>query len=230
MNQLDGKPTKKNLETVLKNCMKGVSRPPALSFGDITEPLQQLNLSQNEVSQVEPLHDLKGHIKNHGNYFLNMFLKQLKKFSKTKLKLHLAPLRTHRGCDYRLSVILVCQRLKDQVSKEVDELLYTLKEIARLAYLNSEERTPKSVLRLYNMTYLHALRCVQLFGLNPKLRKIYGTYYHAIVTHLPEHSRIIAPSSLHTESEERIFNSLRGIGRDTTDRLQTSVRDVGIVR
>ena len=64
------------------------------------------------------------------------------------------------------------------------------------------------------MTFLHALRCIQVFGEKPKFAKIYGSYFHSIVKHLPEHARIISPSSLYTESEERIFNALRGIGRD----------------
>jgi len=86
-------------------------------------------------------------------------------------------------------------------------VLYSLKEIGRLAYLESIKRSPKSILRLYNMTY-----------------------FHSIVTHLAEHMRIIAPSSLYTESEERIFNALRGIARDSTNRSQESVRDIGIMR
>ena len=43
--------------------MAGVSRKPALSFG-VKETMVQLNLVSFEVSPVEPLHDLKRHIKN----------------------------------------------------------------------------------------------------------------------------------------------------------------------
>ena len=80
------------------------------------------------------------------------------------------------------------------------------------------------------MTFLHALICIPVFEEKPKFAKIYGTYFHSIVKHLPEHARIISTSSLYTESEERIFNALREIGRDATNRLQSSVRDIGIVR
>lgn len=73
--------------------------------------------------------------------------------------------------------------------------------------------------------------CNQIFGKRPhKLSKFYGTYYHALTTHLPEVNRMIAPSSLHTESEERIFSSIRGIVRSTSSRTMESIRDVGIVR
>ena len=47
---------------------------------------------------------------------------------------------------------------------------------------------------------------------------------------MPEVNRIIAPSSLYTESEERIFSAIRGIGRSTSNRTPESIRDVGIVR
>ena len=113
-------------------------------------------------------------------------------------------------------------RLQGQVPIEIEELLYSLKEVGRLACMSATDRTPKSILRLYNVSFVHALRCVQVFGDKPKLTKIYGTYYHSIVTHMAEHYHIIALSSLYTKSEERIFNVLRGIARDTTCLLYTS--------
>uniref|UniRef100_A0A7M5XAN4 Uncharacterized protein n=1 Tax=Clytia hemisphaerica TaxID=252671 RepID=A0A7M5XAN4_9CNID len=60
----------------------------------------------------------------------------------------------------------------------------------------------------YSVTFLHFRRCMDIFGEKPK----------------------IALSSLYTESEERIFNALRGIGKDTSNRHRESVRDIGIVR
>ena len=73
--------------------------------------------------------------------------------------------------------------------------------------------------------------CNQIFGKKPQqLSKFYGTYYHALTTHLSEVNRMIAPSSLYTESEERIFSSIRGIVRSTSSRSMESIRDVGIVR
>lgn len=217
INDVEGKPIKKNLEATLKHEMKGISRPPALCCGDVNESLDELNLGRYEVSQVEPLHDLKGHIKNLWEILPEHVPVETNKVMKNEIEVALGENKdTYRGCDYRLSVIVVYQRLKGLIPQEIEELLYTLKGIGRLAYQNSEERSPKSILRLYNMTFLHALRCIQVFGEKPKFAKIYGSYFHSIVKHLPEHARIISPSSLYTESEERIFNALRGIGRDAT--------------
>lgn len=111
------------------------------------------------------------------------------------------------------------------------ELLYTLTEISRLAYLPADKRTPKLILRCYNVTYKHAKICNQVFSKRPKrMPKFYGVYYHSLTTHLPEVFRIIAPSSLYTENEERIFSVIRGIVKSTSNRSKESIRDVGIVR
>ena len=50
-------------ERLLKEHLAGVSRKPALLFGS-HESMCALNLGNYEVSPIEPLHDLKGHIKN----------------------------------------------------------------------------------------------------------------------------------------------------------------------
>ena len=80
------------------------------------------------------------------------------------------------------------------------------------------------------MTFKHTILCNQVFGKFPKLTKFYGIYYHSLTVHLAEINRLIAPSSLYTESEERIFSAIRGIGRSTSNRTPESIRDVGIVR
>ena len=96
--------------------------------------------------------------------------------------------------------------------------------------MKSVDRAKNTILRCYNVTFKHALLCNEIFGPKPKLEKFYGIYYHSLTTRLPEVNRIIAPSSLFTESEERIFSSLRGIGKSTSSRTPDSIRDVGIVR
>ena len=121
--------------------------------------------------------------------------------------------------------------MKDKLPKEIKELIYTLQEICRLAYLKSQERSPKSILRLHNVTFQHANLCFQIFGKSPqKLQKMYGIYFHANINHLPIVARIISPSSLDTESEERIFGALRGITLATSSRSSDSIRDTGIIR
>ena len=59
---------------------------------------------------------------------------------------------------------------------------------------------------------------------------MFGIYFHTITTHLPEVARVIAPSSLHTENEERLFADLNGIVKSTSSRSKESIRDSCIVR
>ena len=49
------------------------------------------------------------------------------------------------------------ERLKSKLPAEIKELIYTLMEISRLSYENALKRSPKSILRLYNMTFLHSV-------------------------------------------------------------------------
>ena len=136
----------------------------------------------------------------------------------------------YRGADFRLSAILVHRQMKPKFPSEVSDLTYSLIEISRLVYQPALKRSPKSILRLYTMSFLHSVRCKQIFGQFPKLGKFYGEYYHSILDHFAFVQRIIAPSSLHTESEERLFGTFRLIGLATSGRGVDSVRDIGIVR
>ena len=61
---VSGKGNKDEVDRILKHNLSGLSRAPAMTFGNLTVPLKDLNLENYEISPVEPLHDLKGHIKN----------------------------------------------------------------------------------------------------------------------------------------------------------------------
>ena len=60
--------------------------------------------------------------------------------------------------------------------------------------------------------------------------KLFGVYFHSLTCHLPEISRIIAPSSLHCENEERMFSDITAISRSTSSRTCHSIRDNAILR
>ena len=89
----------------------------------------------------------------------------------------------YQGRDYCLSVILFSQHLVGTLLKDIEELLFTLMEIGRLAYLKAQERCPKTILRLYNVCYINFLRCICVFGKKPKIAKTYGVYFHSLVVH-----------------------------------------------
>ena len=58
------KPTKMQMESILKKHLSGTSRTPAMCYGTVSTEVSSLNLGSYEISPVEPLHDIKGHIKN----------------------------------------------------------------------------------------------------------------------------------------------------------------------
>ena len=223
----ENKPAK---EQRLKQELSGVARLPALSFGSIDKKMSELNLQSYEVSPCEPLHDTKGHIKNVWEALLDVLDGNDKRIFQESLQNCYGSKAKVRGSDYRYSTIIVYNNLKDSCSRKIKELLYTLQEINRLAYQKSTKRSPKYILRIHNVTFRHAVACISVFGKNPKLTKLYGQYFHSITTHLPEVARIISPSSLHTEQEERIFSALNGISASTSSRKLESLRDNNIIR
>ena len=182
--------------------------------------MKQLNLENYEISPVEPLHDIKGHIKNIWDILPVVLQKETKKLFANALKTCFGNKWKIRGCDYRLSVLIIYSHLKQVLTEDIRYLLITLVEISFYAYKKANERTPKSLLRLFNVSFTHGLLCKSIFGhiTDPKYSSFFGTYFHSIVTHLPEIARIIAPSSLHSESEERMFSDLNSIGLAASSR------------
>lgn len=137
-----------------------------------------------------------------------------------------------RGADYRFAIIMLFHNLKEHCTEDIRDLLHTLVQISHFCYAKSDSRSPKSILRLYNTTFKHAMLCINSLTQQKIItqQKLYGIYFHSLTSHLPQMSRIIAPSSLHTEDEERLFSSVNGISRSTSSRAKESIRDNSIIR
>ncbi|XP_057310151.1 uncharacterized protein LOC130648136 [Hydractinia symbiolongicarpus] len=123
--------------------------------------------------------------------------------------------------------------MKNNCRNKIEDLLYTLMEIVRLAYMKSQKRSPKFILRIHNVTFQHAMLCQSVLGNNLKTitkEKLYAIYFHSLTAHLPEVSRIVAPSSLHSENEEQLFSKINQISLGTSSRTLESIRDNSIVR
>lgn len=124
-------------------------------------------------------------------------------------------------------MIITHDKMKE-ASKEVQELLYTLKEICRLCYLKEIDISSKTILRLYNLSFIHVTSCIGIFGKNPKLKSFYGIY--SFSSHMAFINRIIVPSSLNIENEGRIFRTIKNIALTTSSRNRNLIRDNGIIR
>ncbi len=90
------------------------------------------------------------------------------------------------------------------VSEKIKQLLCTIVKISQILYLTDSLRTPKTVLQLYNTSWLHHELCRELIP-KPKDR-LYGAYFHDLVVHAPPQYQIVCLRSTNAESTEREFS------------------------
>ena len=118
------------------------------------------------------------------------------------------------------------------MSEKVQILLDTMTEVSIILYAKPEERCPRSILRLHNQTFLHAIACEEVIG-KPQIlteKKFYGRYLHSLVVHAPIQHRIICSRSTNTEQQERHFSTLSSISVTTSRRRPGEIITPGIIR
>lgn len=123
--------------------------------------------------------------------------------------------REMKGTDCRLNLIKVAHLLWNWQESAEGRRLYSmvmaLVEIQKAAYATESDRTPKSILRLYNQAFKFSLLSIELLS-DPKcnsLRAIFGMPYHCLTIHLPEMLRLVSGRSIVAEHAERQFNKIR---------------------
>ena len=212
--------TKEELQNLLKEELHGVQRVPALLYQNPTLPLDSINCGDYKVLGFEPLHDISHHIEN----VLSELPEHLPKKEASELnaliEFCLRGKETKRAFDYRCALILISNQIRHKINAQAQLLLDTLVEIQEIAYNSDAQRTPRSVLRLHNLTWYHAMLCQRVIG-NFKLkkltvRKFYGTYFHNITSYAPIQNRLISGRSANTEEQERVFNAITNITRTTS--------------
>ena len=113
------------------------------------------------------------------------------------------------------------------------KILTTLCEIQRILYAGEKERNAESVLRLHNMTFIHACLIREVIGSNVKTiteRDLWGKYSHALIYHSPIMYRIVSGKSANAAQGERIFNTLKQITRTTSNQQPDSTLLNNIIR
>ncbi|KAL9978427.1 hypothetical protein ACROYT_G015941 [Oculina patagonica] len=120
----------------------------------------------------------------------NLHLDDEKKLFVETLSLVLGTKDKLRGSDYReTSIAKFAKQLREMCSS----YLANKAEITQLLYAKVEERCQKSILRLHNQTFLHAITCEEVIG-KPKIlteKKFYGRCIHSLACHAPIQHRII---------------------------------------
>ena len=82
------------------------------------------------------------------------------------------------------------------------------------------QRTSRAILRLYNVTFQHAILCTRVL-FPPKavsLGVMFGLYFHKVSKHCAEDTCVIGGYSRLAEHEERMFKELRQLAGSTTRR------------
>ena len=173
--------------------------------------MTQYNLNHYSILPCEPLHDLKGHLNN----VLSNISSLLTDLIKTEV--HDLIQRSvywkdsgHTGADMRVELIRVYHVLLEAVESgslnngDVLNLIHTAVCISDVLYSPPEERTPRNILRFYNVCWLHHELCVSLF---PSLigTKFFGLYFHSLLTHAPVQFELVSLRSVNTGANERLF-------------------------
>ena len=199
--------------------LRGTSRVPALLFGSQGYPLAELNLQEYEVLFFEPLHTCLNHIANiltelplhMTNVDTLLLFKEINTLALKKEKLC--------ATDYRRAILKVTIAMANKNLLESDEreILLLFCEMMGMYYENDEKRSPRSVLRLYNISFRHE-QAIQRHLIPTKeltLRKMCGIYYHGAVDHAPLLYRLVCLRSICAELFERYFDRIEDITRKT---------------
>lgn len=97
-------------------------------------------------------------------------------------------------------------RLKE--FETIYQLVYSLTEIQRLAYLPAQQKSPKDILRMHLKALVFGCLHCQIFK-KFKSSSVFGAPFHCLVAHFPDTFRLVSLSSIVAEASEREFNQLR---------------------
>lgn len=201
--------------------LKGAQRVPSLLILNPTQSLQSLHLQDYEVLDSEPLHDFKGHAHNLLQEIPLLLPQPLKQ---TITQIVETTVTKVSGVLLRLAAVKVYLKLlkETNVDIRVKQLMGTLVMISKLLYATESNRTPKAVLQLYNVAWLHHELCCELIP-SPKEDKLYGVYFHDLCVHAPLQYQMVCLRSTNAESSEQLFSQIKHISERATNRKPENV-------
>ena len=207
------------MEAELMGILRGIQRVPSLLLQNPQQPLSALNLDKYTVLDCEPLHDIKGHLENLFSELLLLLRPEVAAACSSILDVTVTKQKA-KGSDYRMAAILVLLCLLEH-SQEGSSLILmqTIVEIMMVMYSNDEKRTPKQILRLFNITWLHAEVCANTLSHPSSVsqRKMFGIYFHAIVCHAAPQFEIVCLKSVNAEDQEHLFGQAESITGNTSN-------------
>lgn len=228
---LSTSPTKE-LQELLNYEMGGIQRMPALIHHYPFKSLKDLQLENYEILYNEPLHDVSNHVKNIFEEF-PLQIPGKKKLISDIITTSFNGKDAKKSADYRKSLVIVTLWAIENIPEHYFvDILKTLCEIQEILYLPEEKRTMTTILRLLNVTHVHAttirIHLTKLRTLTS--RKFYGAYYHAIIRHASDQYRIVSGRASNTEKEEALFQKLKKFATATSNHHPDNVISNSIVR
>ena len=185
---------KPQLEKEFDEIRGGIVNVPVLLQGTPETPLCEIGLEAYEVSPVEPLHDIKGHLSNIIDELRVSLIGEIKERVE-KICSSVLGKETLRCSDYSKGSILILHSLQElQPGSPLTALLETAVEITEILYSSPSKRCSQSILRLHNLAFVHAKLCRAQLS-KPKTmssRRMFGRYFHAFTCHAPLLYRIIS--------------------------------------
>ena len=217
---LDDKMLRSDLDFLLEQVLKGVSRVPALLLNNPTQQLASINLDKYEIVATEPLHDIKGHEINLITELPHILPPGETKSKCTHLIDNCLAKQKKSGADIRRVVIQLFLLLKDtDCSSRILFLLWSIIKIGEIAYSRDDKRCPRQLLQFYNMCWMHMELLKDLFSTPKEISKskLFGHHVHGLTAHMPTQLELACQRSLNAESQERIFGQARKIGDACTN-------------
>ncbi|KAK3709657.1 hypothetical protein QZH41_010994 [Actinostola sp. cb2023] len=213
--------TKKHLQNLLTEIMCGKQRVPALFFNIPEASPKTLCLDKYEILPCEPLHDIGHHIENFLTEFPNHLTEAESKVINECVEICLGNKDSKRTTDYRSTIVKTAALAHQSgiVSPKALSTIDILVEMQQILYSPDEKRTPALILRYYNQAWYHSILLKTAIDAPKKLtrRKMFGVYYHNLSAHAGLMLRLISGQAANAEAQERIFNSIKQITKQTSN-------------
>lgn len=172
---------KKALVPLLTGILKGAQRVPTILLLNPSECLADLNLAQYSVLDSEPLQDLKGHLINLLSDLPYILTGTTKTFCFDLLNNILYSKKSdgYSGSDLRVALIEAFKLLYSQaIDPAIKTLLSTAVKIQEILYSGDDDkRTPKSIIQLYNCTWIHHELCKTLYIYKSSRNYLFKTFW-----------------------------------------------------
>ena len=199
---------KPELQLKLTELLQGAQRVPTLLTQNPTRSLSSHNLQKYEILDCEPLHDIKGHFYNLLPELIALLPGPVQQECKAILDSTLVKDKTS-GALFQAAAIKLLLKLHKTPSVDpmLLPLLITAVRILEILYLKDSKRTPKTVLQLYNCSWLHHELCNHFLS-DPKFQNtshFFGQYLHDLVVHAPPQYKLVCLMSTNADSLRKAF-------------------------